>query len=85
MLSVSQTRRRRRGRACAQRRPRAQAEMAAVQVKAWEPNNLRSVLIISIRNISNRGSRIPEPLLMFTSKCPLKVQISQVLGPFFQI
>ena len=22
---------------------------------------------------------------MFTSKCPLKVQISQVLGPFFQI
>ena len=28
---------------------------------------------------------MPEPLLMFTSPCPLKVQISQGLGPFFQI
>ena len=28
---------------------------------------------------------IPEPLLIFKSKCPLKVEISQGLGPFFQI
>ena len=41
--------------------------------------------MISIRTISNRGSRIPEPLLVFTSKCPLKAQISQGLGPFVQI
>ena len=27
----------------------------------------------------------PKPLLMFTSKCLFKVQISQGLGPFFQI
>ena len=45
----------------------------------------RSVLPISIRWISNWGSRIPETLLVFTSKCPLKVQISQGLGPFSQI
>ena len=31
------------------------------------------------------GSRIPEPLLSFTSRYPLRVQISQGLGPFFQI
>ena len=30
-------------------------------------------------------SQIPEPLLMFASTCPLRVQISQGLGPFFQI
>ena len=46
---------------------------------------IRSVLTISIRKFSNRGSRIPEPLLVFTSKCPLKIQVSQGLGPFFQI
>lgn len=28
---------------------------------------------------------MPEPLLMFTSRCPFKVQISQGLNPFFQI
>ena len=39
----------------------------------------------SIRIISNRGSQIPEPLLIFTSKYTLKVQISQGLGSFFQI
>ena len=46
---------------------------------------MQSVLMIPIRQISNRGSQIPEPLLMFTSKCPLKVQTSQGLGPFSQI
>ena len=35
--------------------------------------------------ISNRGSRIPEVLLVFTSKCPSEVQISQGLGAFFHI
>ena len=46
---------------------------------------LRSVLIISVCINSNSGSQIPEPLLMFTSTCPLKVQIPQGLGPFVQI
>ena len=45
----------------------------------------RSVLIISTRTFSNGGSQIPEPLLMLTSTCPVKVQISQGLGPFLQI
>ena len=45
----------------------------------------RSVLVISISIIPNRGSRIPEPLLMFTSKCPLNVQISQGLSQILQI
>ena len=40
--------------------------------------------IISICKVSNRGSQITEPFL-FTSTCPLKVQISQGLGSFFQI
>ena len=31
------------------------------------------------------ASQIPEPLLIFTSRRPLKVQISQGQGPFFQI
>ena len=31
------------------------------------------------------SSQIPEPLLVFISKCPLKVQIFQGLGPFLQI
>ena len=44
-----------------------------------------SVPILSIRRHSNRGSQIPEPLLMFTSGCPSKLQVSQGLGPFFQI
>ena len=39
----------------------------------------------SVRSISNRGSRTPEPLLMSTSKYPLKVQISQALGTFLQV
>ena len=42
-------------------------------------------LRIPIRTISNRGSQIPEPLVMFTSTHPSKVQISLGLGPFFQI
>ena len=41
--------------------------------------------MISIRKISNWGSQIPEQLLIFTSKWPLRVQISQELGPFLQI
>ena len=45
----------------------------------------RHRLIISIRTISSWGYQIPEPLLVFASQCPLKVQISQGLGPFFQI
>ena len=45
----------------------------------------RSLLVSSVRTISNRGSRVQEPLLAFTSTCPLKVQISLGLGPFFQI
>ena len=35
--------------------------------------------------MSNCGSQIPESSLIFTSTCPLKVQISQGLDPFFQI
>ena len=31
------------------------------------------------------GLQIPEPLLISNSKCPLKVQNSQGLGPFFRI
>ena len=41
---------------------------------------LRSLLTISSRKISNRGSQIPEPMLMFTLTCPLKVQISLSTG-----
>ena len=44
---------------------------------------LPSVLMISIRNISNRGAQIPEPLLMFTSKRPLGVQTFPGSGPSF--
>ena len=46
-----------------------------------------SVLVISIRETSIRGSRIPEPLFIFALKCPLQVQISQGRGwvHFFQI
>ena len=46
---------------------------------------LRSVLIISIHTTSSWGSQIPKPLIMSNSKHPLKVWISQGLGPFFQI
>ena len=46
---------------------------------------LRSVLRSLLCNLTNRGPRIPEPLLMFTSTCPLKVHISKGLGPIFQI
>ena len=42
-------------------------------------------LVISTRRPSNRGSRTREPLIVLTSACPLTVQISQGLGPFFQI
>ena len=42
-------------------------------------------LISSIRKDSNRGTRIPEPSLMITSKCTRKAKISQGLGPFLQI
>ena len=44
----------------------------------------RSVLTISVRKNSNRP-QIPEALLIFAPKWPLEVQISQGLGPFFQI
>ena len=44
-----------------------------------------SVLMISTRKVSNRGSWIPEPLLLLPSECRLKAQISQGLGPLFQI
>ena len=47
--------------------------------------HLRSVLTISFRNISIRGSNISEPLLMFTSGYPFKVQISQGLGQFAHV
>ena len=41
---------------------------------------------LSICRVSSRGSQIPEPLIiMFTPKCPLKVQIFQGLRQFFQI
>ena len=39
------------------------------------------VLIIPIRKSPSRGSRIPEPLPIFNSKCPVKAQISQGPGP----
>ena len=41
---------------------------------------IRSVLVISIRTNSNRGSRIPETMLILTSEGPLRAQISQGLG-----
>ena len=44
-----------------------------------------SVVVISIHKISNRGAPIPEPLLIFTSECPLEVQISQGPDPLFHI
>ena len=47
--------------------------------------NLELIIMIAIRIISDAGSRIPEPLLCVTSMCPLRVQISQGLGTFFQI
>ena len=43
---------------------------------------IRSVLI-TIHQISNWGSQIP--LLVVTSTCPFRAQISQGLGPFLQI
>ena len=49
------------------------------------PLRTRSVLVSSIRTISDRGSQIPEPLILLTSECPLEVQISQGLGPFSQV
>ena len=42
-------------------------------------------LISSIRKDSNRGTRIPEPSLMITSKCTRKAKFPQGLGPFLQI
>ena len=45
----------------------------------------RSVLVDSRRDISKRGSRMPEPWLTISSKCPLEVQSSQRMGPSFQI
>ena len=37
------------------------------------------------RGDESAPSRTSEPLLIFTSTCPLKVRISQGLVPFFQI
>ena len=52
-------------------------------VSTLGPVVLRSALIISIRKNSNGESQIPEPLLILTSKCPLRAQISQGLARFF--
>jgi len=41
--------------------------------------------VTTICKISNRGSRIPDTSLGFTSRCPLKTQISKRLGPFLHI
>ena len=46
---------------------------------------VRSALVISVCKVSKLGFQIPEPLLRFTSECPLKVRISQGLGPSFQM
>ena len=51
--------------------------------RLWQPDIVRSVLIISVYTNSNLGCSNPRTLLIFT--CPLKVQISQGLGPFFRI
>ena len=59
--------------------------LASCDRHAGRRNILGSALMTSARKISNRGPQIPEPLLVFTSKCPFKVQISQGLGPLFQI
>ena len=73
----------------ADRRPRVQvverpdSSITPAGVVLLEVLLPRSALIISIRRNSNRESQIPEPLLIFTSRCPLKVQISQGLGLFF--
>ena len=40
-------------------------------------------IYIHIRGAAH--GHITEPMIIFTSTCPLKVQISQGLGPFFQI
>ena len=48
-------------------------------------SGLRSLLMMTIHIISNRGSQIPELLLSFTSICHLSAQISVGLGPFFPI
>ena len=44
-----------------------------------------SVSILSLRIRSNWGSQIPEPLLGFTSKCPLTFRMAQGLCPFFKL
>ena len=41
------------------------------------------ILTVSIRTTSNRGPQIAEPLLIFTSKRPLKVRILPSAGPIF--
>ena len=48
---------------------------------------IRSLLITLICTISDCGSQIPESLslLVITSKCLLKVQISEGVGPSLQI
>ena len=55
------------------------------QYDYWAARNVLTVLMISIRIISNRGSQIPDPLLIPTSRCPLKVQISQRLASFSKL
>ena len=52
---------------CANKTTRLQTEFSAYHVWCSLAGALRSVLMISIRNISTRGSQIPELLLMFTS------------------
>ena len=63
------------------RSPRPRRGPASIRRCSDTEAHTRSVLVISIRIISDRGSRIPEPLLMFPSTCPSEVQISQALGP----
>ena len=56
-------------------------ERSVLPPYALQRRRRRSVLISSTRKTSDRGSRIPEPLTMLTSKWFLKVQISQGAGP----
>ena len=51
-------------------------------IHTYTCTHVQSVLIISICITYNWWSRIPEPLLWFTSKRPLKVQISQGRAQF---
>ena len=49
------------------------------------PFSLTRFGVTQIHKTSDCGSQIPEPLRILTWTCPLKVQISQGLGPFFHV